>query len=118
MNHKSITVLIGSMVQGTVYTGFLPVAPILNNEHDGTGPYYGAPKPYFGASDKTSSFVNNTVFVTPKSNPALVLSAGDFYLNHQTGEYKVKAGASLDDVEVTFETQIPYQKIYNASILP
>lgn len=112
MDSKSVTVLIGAMVQGTVYTGFLPVAPVLNSYHNDVGPH-------FGSAQTTTSLATSTVFVNRKATMDLVVANGDYYLNHLTGKFKVKAGASVTpDVSITYYTQVPYQLIYDASILP
>ena len=112
MDSKSVTVTVGAMVLGTVYTGFFPVAPILNSYHNDVGPH-------FGSKQTTTSLATSTVFVNRKETMALVLANGDYYLNHLTGKFKVKAGASVTpDVQITYYTQVPYQLIYDTSAIP
>jgi hypothetical protein len=79
----SVTDTLAAMTAGTVYTGYLTCAPVLDS---GKGD--------IGGIGNTSMSSTNSVFVNAKSSPALVLANGDYFINYRTGYYTVKAGAS------------------------
>ena len=78
------TANLAAMTSGTVYTGFLPSAPILDYNHDGVGG--------FGNSSFSAT---GSAFTNEVEKDALVLANGDYFFNYKTGYYKVKAAASV-----------------------
>lgn len=86
-NVHAITQTIAGFTAGTAYEGFLAYHPILN-----------AKKTRIGKTGDTSLSDAGNVFVTEVATIAEVVTNGYYYINHGTGYYYVKAGATASAV--------------------
>lgn len=78
-----ITQALSAMTAGNIYEGYLSTSPILDSSNGSVG----------GVGN--SSFADSSsVFVNGVEKKTLVVNNGDYYLDHRTGYYYVKAGAS------------------------
>jgi hypothetical protein len=88
-----------AMTAGTTYTGYLKFAPVIGSKGRICG--------YFHSStDKETSFTPDGVALTTEVKTAdLVLGNGQYYINYETGYYKVKS-ASTRTPTVTYKVRI------------
>ena len=84
-----------AMTAGTVYTGVLQPAPILDSARDGVGGF-----------NNNSFSATGSVFTNQVTRPDLVLNNGDYHINYASGAFKVKAGASATPVATWYSKAI------------